>query len=1304
MDIKSPNLVVHPHPLIGADRAVCFADFENGETIDRYIDRTKIIEPVGPVAVWHNGVRVPGKLWRRLIPKPGDQVIIRATVQGGGGGGKIVRTVAVIAIAAIAAYAAPALITAYGGSSLVGASGALTSMGLAVSAGLSAVASIAGNLLVNALLPLPTPTAPSLSRQAGYQTNETYALSGGQNTARPWQPMMLIFGRHKVVPDLASRPYTEYEGNTNYLNQAFHFGLQGDQLNLEDFRIGDTPVTDFSGVDIELSDESGALEMFPGNVDSIGGFDLNHSDGWIERTTPDNVNFIKIELAAQLYYANNNGGLDRRSAQFKAQYRKVGSPNWVDLGRPTATHYWSKVKTGYIYQWTVQGFTFDLISTNVTPTQIGYGSTVYSDHRQGQDASFGNTIAEWRWVPHPAAVGKPWRGIAPNPYSGSHLQPIIVLSGASNSPTRKSVETSVPVGKYEVRVIKLTGDVLNSRQSNKSAVNQILCYQPDTADYNGQCRMAVRVQATSQLQGQLQNFSAIAQGFCDVWDEAAQGGPRWVKKATSNPAWWFLWFARGKIKNGVRVYGAGLSDDQIDIDGIKAWANFCDEKRLTFNYVLTEATSVHSVLTKIARAGRASYSWQSGKLGVIWDQADLPVVAMIGPYNIKSGSFEVSYINDQTADNIVVNFINPKRNWELDDVRVTVPNVKNSNTTAELTLDGCTDVDMAAREANLIAASQAFHRRRVSWQMDVEGLLATRGDVVQASHDLTVWSYSGRLLSGDHSTVTLDRSVPSGGTGWLSLRSPSNRIVTLQIRSGEGDVSVLDLVDLPDDFPMPDDDQDSNPLDWAWQFDPLRTPGRRLKIVEVNPVSEDVVQFTAIDDDPQYYASENNPFEYTPPRDGLLLLGVVLSAQCYEEIFVVSEDLVKLTVEWVQTNSVGEVELNIFENGMLLDTVRTTDRSHQITTRSLSEISVFITPVSKGGLRGKTFRLDHTVKGVTEILPTVTGLQTVLRQNLTVLLWQPIVDIRPVVYEVRQGSSFVDGKTVYVGSATETYLPNNGLFHVAAKYKTSWGLVVYGPSDSLLVSGAKIVRNLLKIVNEQPDWNGVLSGGALVVGKELTLEPTGDFLDLPNVFAVSDIFYFAGAKQDGVYRTNASNVVDLGYEEQVKVDIEIEEKPFNFRSDIFSYDDIIEASDVLDGSDRRRYSVTPQIRVAGDDAKFGQWRDFVPGMINARYFDVRLVLHTDDPFIVPFISKFVWSVDVPDLIQNGVEIVVSETGESIAYQKPYHANPNVQVSIFDAQDGDRYVLSQSTKNGFYIRIFNHDIPVKRTINWIAQGY
>ena len=119
---------------------------------------------------------------------------------------------------------------------------------------------------------------------------------------------------------------------------------------------------------------------------------------------------------------------------------------------------------------------------------------------------------------------------------------------------------------------------------------------------------------------------------------------------------------------------------------------------------------------------------------------------------------------------------------------------------------------------------------------------------------------------------------------------------------------------------------------------------------------------------------------------------------------------------------------------------------------------------------------------------------------------------------------------------------------------------------------------------------------------------------------------------------------------------------------------------------------------------WSDWRDYVPGLIHARYFDVRLVLETDDPMIVPFVTAFTWIIDVPDLIQRGEQVTIPDTGVRITYPKHFHMVPNVQIATYDAIDGDRYVLSNPDETGFDIRLYNGATPVERQINWLSQGY
>ncbi len=1274
--VATPSMVVYPKPL-GGDRTEHFECFAPGETLGVYVRRVGITVPSRVLRVEHNGREVPLALWERLIPRHGDMVVISARGLGGGGGNKVLRTVAMIAVVVVsilAPYAAPA---AWGvGAGTVG--GALISAGVM----------IGGSLLVNALLPPLTPTAAKLGTGEKYDSSPTYAISGGRNRARPWEPMLLVFGRHKVVPDLGATPFSLQQGDDQYLSQIFHFGLQGTTLSFTDVRIGSTPITNYQSVQVEASGPNGSLAMFSGNVDSLQGFAISSADGWQTRTTAAGVYSIAVELSSRLFRVNDDGSMLWRSVDLRIQYRRLGASTWIEqgeIGATYATHYWSGV----------------LLPDQI---QVRYGSINPADHSPGDlfyvtDPDTGVVrTGEWQWKPHPFRLGQPWQGIAPDP-TITPASPGIRMSAARQEPTRRVIWWNVPADTYEIRVQKVTADVNDSRESNETAVSQILTYQVDNADYTGQCRMAVRIKATGQLNGAIDELNAVVSAWCPVWT-----GSAWDARQTSNPAWWFLWFARGKVLKGARVYGAGLSDAQIDIESIKAWAAWCEKKGLTFNYVLDRKMSAAGVLQMIARAGRGAMTYQTGRLGVIWDAEDLPVTAMFGPFNVKAGSFKVAYTNDGTVDEVVLNFVNKDNDWRMDEVRVRVPGASTTNNPLQLDLDGCTNKDMAGREANLIAASQVWKRRKISWETDIEGLVCTRGDVVSFSHDLTVWGYSGRLMPGSGGNLMkLQNRVPSAGSGTVMLRDPDGNMKVVTVSSAVGEVDELTIVSDLDGFPMPGDPgfEDCSPLDWAWQFDPLATPGRRFKVSGVAPAGEGL-RFEAVDDDPEYYASETDPYQYTPPRDGALLAGVVFSITGTEQIENFATDQIRFTLNWVLSLQSDSL-VSILVNGLPRVSQVVSGRSLDLLVSTSDILDVTITPRRSTGA-GQPKRQTFTIQGLLAPLPALTGLQSVFRDGLTWLSWDRVVDPRLPDYEIRRGATWADSSVVGTTTATEQIAVGNGLYWVAARFAPSGRPTVYGPPDSLLIAGATLERNVIIVRNEAPAWLGAKTGGAIAYDGMLTLAPQGDVLSLADVLAEPDVLWLGGPAVSGTYTILEADRIDIGYVAAVRVDLQVDYLARNLSADILGEPDVLALADVLNGTDRQFVRVLPQVRYGQAEDEWSEWRDYVPGLLNGRYFDVRLILETQDPQIVPFVQQFTWSIDVPDLIQRGEGLAVPALGIDVEYPKRFHAVPNVQVTLLNAQADDQVVLTSSTEDGFHLQVKSGATPVARDVNWIAQGY
>ena len=271
-----------------------------------------------------------------------------------------------------------------------------------------------------------------------------------------------------------------------------------------------------------------------------------------------------------------------------------------------------------------------------------------------------------------------------------------------------------------------------------------------------------------------------------------------ARAATSNPAWLFRWYARGLHAGGRLVAGVGLPDTRIDEASIVAWGAWCEAQGLGCNHVLDRATTHADVLTLIAQCGRASPTWQTGRLGVVWEDRGRAATALITPGNIVAGTFGVEYAAGQTADEIAVRYIEPELDWQYNTLRRRVPGAaggpgdpraagepgdprasgapgdprasgapgdpraSGATVTATITLQGITDATQAAVECNLQAARQVYHRRRFGWEMAAEGLSIARGDVVHITHSLIDGGTAGRLAGGTAGRVTLNREVDPG--------------------------------------------------------------------------------------------------------------------------------------------------------------------------------------------------------------------------------------------------------------------------------------------------------------------------------------------------------------------------------------------------------------------------------------------------------------------------------------------------------------------------------------------------------------
>ena len=409
---------------------------------------------------------------------------------------------------------------------------------------------------------------------------------------------------------------------------------------------------------------------------------------------------------------------------------------------------------------------------------------------------------------------------------------------------RRSVNIVLPeAGVWTVSVRRMTGPDESERIYDEVQFAALRSYQPDEGDYTGQTRLGVRIKASGQLNGRLDRLSAMVHQKIPV---AGLNG-RWTDGAnarSSNPAALFRWFARGVRVGGRVVAGVGLDDSRIDHDGLHRWSTWCTAKGYRCDLVIQSGMTMDAVLRLIARRGRATLSWKTGKLGVVYEDESAIPENLISPANIVAGTFGVVWNSEPPADEVVVRYIEPDMDWGWNSVRRNRPGlVGTPQSTSTVTARGVTVRDNAAIECNLQAARQHYHRRRLSWEMGREGRDLHVGDVVWITHSLIDGGIAGRLSAALGATATLDRA-PDGVTGGHVLfRLPDGELHTSAVSGVDGrEVTLAD----PPSWP-------GQPQDTIYRLYDNADPPRKARIIEVAPRSATRFRFSAIDEVAAYH-------------------------------------------------------------------------------------------------------------------------------------------------------------------------------------------------------------------------------------------------------------------------------------------------------------------------------------------------------------------------------------------------------------------------------------------------------------------
>jgi hypothetical protein len=307
-----------------------------GPTLADIVDATGLPLVYAPyLRVTINDGRVPAEWWSRVRPRAGTHVTIEVVPMGGGGGGggkNPLRTVLTLAVIVASFALGGPLGTFLGIPETVTLFGSEIAMAKLVG---GALISMAGMAAVNAIAPPPMPSMPEMG---GYSSTPlsppNYSLTGSRNKFNRYGPVPRVFGRRKVFPVMAARPYTEPQGNDQYMRLLLCPGWG--PLELTDISIGNTPITAFNDVEYEIRegwDDDQPITLYTRNINEAPlSVALTHAGGWQTRTTEMETVEIGIDISFNrgLTVFNNSGGRGEQTVEFEVQYSPAGADSWAN--------------------------------------------------------------------------------------------------------------------------------------------------------------------------------------------------------------------------------------------------------------------------------------------------------------------------------------------------------------------------------------------------------------------------------------------------------------------------------------------------------------------------------------------------------------------------------------------------------------------------------------------------------------------------------------------------------------------------------------------------------------------------------------------------------------------------------------------------------------------------------------------------------------------------------------------------------------------------------------------------------------
>lgn len=1127
------------------------------------------------------GHPVPKALWGRVRPKAGAVVTLRCQLgRGGGGGGKNpLRTVLSLALM----VATPGLGAALG-SSIFGSFGALGGM---LGKGL---VSLIGGAVIGAIAPTPKPKLNDLS-PAQNRDSATLYIEGARNQKKPFGPVPVVLGRHRMFPPMAADTYTETVSDAQFVRQAFCWGYG--RVEVSDLKIGDTALSAFTDVETQFIDGSNTtapeFTLYPNDVQQDNySILLSHAAGWQLRTTAIETDEIMLDVTFPQGLVHFDGAGNRQpySVTLKGRYAPTGTTAWVDF-----------------------------INTTIT-------------------RNFTSSI-------------------------------------------RETFRVVVPRGQYDVQIMRETADTTDTQifddvfwTALKSIKTSSPILMPRTAN------TVLRMKATDQLNGAVDEFNGVVQTVCWDWDQPTG---TWIVRATSNPASLYRYVLQGPMNPKPKADSDLILPDFID------WHNFCAANNLTFNAVYDFETRLNEVLRDVASAGRASAAIVDSRYTVVIDRAQTTPRQHFTPRNSWGYSCEIVF--PEVPHAFRVQFVNKDKLWQQDERIVYDDGYSAATATVYQTLElfGVTDATHAYKTAREKLAELRLRRELHQFSVDVEHIVATRGDLIKFAHDvIAVGVCQGRVkslvTSGSNTTgLVLDEQVEmqAGKNYAVRVRLKDSSSILLPVINTPGNSNEVNFVTPVVTVSGP-------------QVDDLVLVGETglealdLIITSIAPDKDFSARITAVAHAPEIWAASAGtipafesgitvPVERTRP-----LPPVIASVQSDENAIIRSADgslVTRIVVNLTNPNA-GFVEpvvrLRRVDETSFVPAVLDEARPERVAIKGVQDAATYNVEIAyrrvgssilSSQLISPYTALTHTVVGKTRPPSDVTGFYAQQNGEVVLMRWAAIADIDADGYEIRRIQQLtaptqeqLNDAWVLAGANVVKIAEYGNELTSAEVPPGKWTLLIKArdTSGNLSVNAASCQLDMVAEFGDSVTLpvgsSGPVEAWPLWQGIKTNL------MVHPNTYVLMPVSTLAASATDPFAEFCPSPALPMVYETQ-EIDLTLTALRDAANARVYSIRQV-QGSDGVAVNSADAFSL--KTRKAADVIS-SEWQLWAQGRVTARWLQGKVELVEKDG-VCPVLERFAISADVPprEIRLNNQSIAVG--GTAITYDPPFMGEPNVQVT------------------------------------------